>query len=247
VVSKNSPSIARAIKSVRFVKTILSLEESIDLVDFYYPVKVEIPRSTGSPKSKKLSSRVVSELRDLPGEGGTLIIGTVGQGKSIFLRYLTACEAAKGRCIPVFVELRKLDDKLSVSDLVIKELRVYGINVNEEEFDVMCKYGFLVMFFDGFDEVSPPQRKSVLSQIENLIRIFKDLTVVMSSRPNFGAEWSSCFRVFRLGDLESGEYVKVIDNLIKDDDQKNSLIKALENTPIASMLTTRFDGGAFQD
>ena len=45
--------------------------------------------------------------------------GIAGQGKSTFLRYLTARELVIGERIPVFVELRRLTPAQSVIEAVI--------------------------------------------------------------------------------------------------------------------------------
>jgi hypothetical protein len=78
------------------VKTIWQREKKVKLSKFYYPAKVSF--DTGITKT-------ASTLKDIPQTGGVVIQGTVGQGRSVLLRYLCIQELsshASGR-IPVFL------------------------------------------------------------------------------------------------------------------------------------------------
>ena len=70
-------------------------EREIDLLKFYYPTKVKLDNEI----------TVISDLDGFKYAGNFLIQGTVGQGKSIFLRYLTAIELLKRRSIPLSITL----------------------------------------------------------------------------------------------------------------------------------------------
>src|SRR5688572_22206322 len=70
-------------REIRTVKTIWQVERAVDLLEFYYPSKI---------KETAHKSRVIEQIDDLPHEGNTILRGTVGQGKSILLRYLAAQE-----------------------------------------------------------------------------------------------------------------------------------------------------------
>ncbi len=144
---------------VRNVKTILQVEKEVDLATFYYPTKIETNDS---------NTTTIRDLDDLAYSGNTLFQGTVGQGKSIFFRYLASRELVKGKAIPVFVELRRIRQGQSFLGFLLAELGNLGLDMEEEFFRTLCDAGKVILFLDGFDEVSETNRSTVLSQIEDL-------------------------------------------------------------------------------
>src|SRR5207247_2226157 len=76
--SKHADILHKRVKQLRQVKTILQSEREVDLMKFYHPSKVLIGNIC----------KEVDKLSDLECNGNVLIEGTVGQGKTIFLRYL---------------------------------------------------------------------------------------------------------------------------------------------------------------
>jgi len=105
-------------KHLRKVKTIWKIETEVDLVKFYYPSKL---------KSSTEPTKVVHRLQDFSFDGNLVVRGTVGQGKSTFLRYLAARELELGERIPIFVELRRLKSTQSVADGVLEEMKNLGL------------------------------------------------------------------------------------------------------------------------
>jgi hypothetical protein len=86
-------------KQIRKAKATRAVEKEVDLVKLYYPSKI---------KCAGEAPREVHRLEDFSFDGNLVVRGIVGQGKSTFLRYLTARELVLGERIPVFVELRRL-------------------------------------------------------------------------------------------------------------------------------------------
>src|SRR5262245_1542323 len=70
------------IRQLSFVKTIWQLEKEVDLRTFYFPTRIQVGDSRV----------VVQRLADLGVDSSVVLEGTVGQGKSIFLRHLATAE-----------------------------------------------------------------------------------------------------------------------------------------------------------
>lgn len=83
--------VAKTLAKVENVKTLWSPDKEVSLYTFYYPSKVsaelvfEVDDDTGAMYDFKRIERI----DDLP-PGNLTIEGIVGQGKSIFLRYLAS-------------------------------------------------------------------------------------------------------------------------------------------------------------
>ena len=100
-------SLVLKIEEVEQLLTIASRNKST-ISEIYYPAKVKEGRS----------SKVINHAEELltAKERCAIVLGTAGQGKSTFLRFLCVQELKKGLKIPLFIELRKID---SESDLLV--------------------------------------------------------------------------------------------------------------------------------
>src|SRR2546428_1554509 len=99
------------------VKTIWQAEKEIDLFKFYYESKLLLNNARVA----------IRQLTDIPYSGNLLIQGTVGQGKSIFMRYLVSTELIKGEALPIFVQLMRIGAGESVMHHVLRELKSLGV------------------------------------------------------------------------------------------------------------------------
>ena len=82
-------NLSSKISNVIMVKTFYHINESIDLRTFYVPTRV------------KDTSYVIDSVGRVDTHS-IVLEGTVGQGKSIFMRYLTYQEANQGKRVPDF-------------------------------------------------------------------------------------------------------------------------------------------------
>jgi len=223
-------SIYKKMKNVRKVKTIWQVEKEVDLLKFYYPSKVLV-----DDKRKK-----INDLSNFKYDGNIVIKGTIGQGKSIFFRFLTSQEMVKGKAIPVFIELRRIRKDQTLSAHLIRELKSLGLEMDEETFLFLAKEGKIILFLDGFDEVRESQRIDLITEIEHFAKSYDRLQILVSSRPNSGIEVSPFFRVFELCALKGNEYEQVIAKMAYDEKTSSNIIKGVRAAKgkIAELLTT---------
>src|SRR6478609_2583694 len=219
-------------KHLRKVKTIWKLETEVDLVKFYYPSRLK--SSTEAPK-------VVHRLQDFSFDGNLVVRGTVGQGKSTFLRYLAARELELGERIPIFVELRRLKSTESVTDGVIEEMKNLGLEgADKEVFAYLANASRLVLLLDGFDEVTDEQASAIVHELENLSVRTPSLRMIVTSRPENAIERSPYFRVFDLAPLGPAEYPKVIAKITNDQALAEEIVEGVSKAreSIGRLLTT---------
>ncbi len=223
-------TITRQIRQLRLVKTIWQVEKAVDLLTFYHPCRIQAGQR----------ALVAHRLADFNFDGSIAIQGTVGQGKSIFLRYLASMEFCATRRIPVFVELRRLREGQTLVSLALQELTALGFDMTEHLFHFFAKKGRLLLLLDAFDEVKEHLRQDLLSEIERLIRQHEALRVVITSRPQSGVENSAFLRVFQLCSLQAREYEQVIRKMAHSQDTAEAIIAGVrkEEARIANLLTT---------
>ncbi|MDE0490562.1 NACHT domain-containing protein [Psychrobacter sp. A3] len=169
------------------VKTIYKGDDSIDLHEFYIPTRIE---------SITTSIKFVTDI----GEQSMVLEGTVGQGKSIFMRYLTSQEAKKGQRIPLFYELRRLDDNDTLTNALSKQINNWINEFEVSDFDRVAKTGDLVIFLDGFDEVPHDKVKNLLNEIEGWCERYPKMQIIISSRPEADIQRSNYLKVFKLSE-----------------------------------------------
>ena len=224
------PEAANRVDRVRMVKTIWQIDKAVDLVDFYYPAKVTVGGN----------ARTVRELDDIATHGNLLLRGTVGQGKSILLRYLTIIEAVDGHRLPLFVELRRLQKEESLEEHLIAELETLGLACDHETLDWLIHSGLVMLFFDAFDEVGEERRRLLVNEVEKLCRTHEKLRMVITSRPDCGLEGSVCFRSFDLAPLTPADHASMLNRICDERTMAAAIMKGLddEGTDIRSLLTT---------
>ena len=218
-----SDKIVKVIK----VKTIYKGDDSIDLHEFYIPTRVE---------SITTSINFVNDI----GEQSMVLEGTVGQGKSIFMRYLTSQEAKQAQRIPLFYELRRLDDNDTLTSALSKQINNWITEFKESDFDRVAKTGGLVIFLDGFDEVPHDKVKRLLNEIEGWCERYPDMQIVISSRPEADIQLSNYLKVFKLSEYRFYEQSLLIDKLVEESESRKLLKQAIKdsNTEIQELLKT---------
>ncbi len=227
---KNIGLLYTKIKNICKVNTILQPEKSVDLIKFYYPSKIKI-------EGKR---RIISDISELNWDGNIVINGTVGQGKSIFFRYLTSREMIKGKAIPLFVELRKIKKGTSLLEHLIEEAKTLGLkDIDSNTFLWLAEKGKVILLLDAFDEVPQEQRMDLTTDIEQLSKRYEMMRILISSRPKSGIENSPLFRVFELEPLVEKEYEEAI-NVMAEASVADNIINAIRGskTPVRELLST---------
>lgn len=219
--------LADRITKVTKVKTIYKGDDSIDLYGFYIPTRIE---------NINTSINFVTDI----GKQSMVLEGTVGQGKSIFMRYLTSQEARQGQRIPLFYELRRLDDNDTLTNALSKQINNWIIEFEESDFDRVAKTGKLVLFLDGFDEVPNDKVKKLLNEIEGWCERYPNMQIIVSSRPDADIQRSNYLKVFKLSEYRFYEQSLLIDKLVEDSESNKLLKQAIKdsNTEIQDLLKT---------
>lgn len=238
-------AISKSIASVQKVKTMWQIDKEVKLLTFYYPSKVLIDET----------AKTVTSISAIDPKRNILIQGTVGQGKSVFLRYLCMKELESASRIPIFVELRRYEVKRTFKEFLIDSMAVYGISCDIALFDYLCESGKLVLLLDAFDEIELHAVTAVLGEIETLVQKYPALQTVITSRPDSGVEHSPHFRVYKLARLLPADHKPFLDRIIEEKNKSiipevlaaistsSNEIKTLLRTPLLmTLLVIVFNG-----
>lgn len=220
-------NISEKITNVAKVKTIYKGDDSIDLHKFYVATKIEQNEKT---------INIVKDIND----NNIVLQGTVGQGKSIFMRFLTYQEARHGQRIPLFYELRRLDEEQTLTAALTQQIKNWIAEFENKNFEIVAKTGNLVLFLDGFDEVPHSKVTRLLNEIEGWCERYPKMQVVISARPEADIQRSNYFKVIKLSEYTLTEQTLLIDKLVEETESKELLKKSINNshTEIKELLKT---------
>lgn len=226
-IEKSLESLSKRITDVIKVKTFYQIDESIDLHKFYVPTRVNDVSINIDNVSKIDSNSIVLE-------------GTVGQGKSIFMRYLTYQEAQQGQKIPIFFELRRLENSQNLEEAITSTISNWITFFSKENFDKVAKSGHLVLFLDGFDELPHERIQNIINEIEGWCDRYPKMQLIISARPESEIQKSTYFKTYKLSSYTFPEQEKLIEKLISNRETQDVLKKAIKNssTQIKHLLKT---------
>jgi hypothetical protein len=204
------------------VKTILNREEPADLLNLYVGLRFSCA------KKEYDDFGVIDEIH---ARRRVVISGTGGGGKTFFMKYfwLSIFENSRGK-IPVFVELRKLNE-ISNDNLLAYIYRTIvntNANVSDDAFRKAIRNGTFTFLFDGFDEVAKEKRQSLTKQILDIAANNPDCTIVISSRPDSLFESWQSFSIFGVQPLSQGQVLSIIEKIKYDDSAKKKFSERIK-------------------
>ena len=238
------------LRAIEFVKPIFR-SERVSINDFYYPSRI---KSHESGKTFEVNSR-----SQLTRSQNIIILGTVGQGKSMLLRFLALNELSSADRIPIFLELRYVSQEKKVIDLIVDELQKNGfIDANEEVAAHLLKSEKFTIFVDGIDEIKRANILNVKNECLLLMSKFKSTRFVFSSRPGSLSHLfqnSSSLIPFYLTGISKDEIPNFLEKMGRTGDRLNFLMSAINastsdvkgilNTPLMlTLLNYSFGGSA---
>lgn len=229
--SINNTQLIDSIEKIGLVKTLFTgAEKPVDLHSFFY--RPSITTKNGTTK--------VYSLNDIVTEHSLLVEATVGQGKSIFLRYLALQEASINSRIPIFIELKNITKDKNLEYLIKEKIAAWTNNITDEQVKYILQSGKVSLFLDAFDETSKDYVTDTLSTIENLANNFSDLKLIVSSRPEHEIKFSNFFETIQVKPYDNEDQKNLIYILVNDPDARITLINSIDNsTPeIQELLTT---------
>lgn len=156
------------------------------------------------------------------------------------MRYLTYQEARQSKRVPIFFELRRLDENQSLEEAISLTINNWIHLFSREHFVKIAESGNLVLFLDGFDELPHETVKRLLNEIEGWCERYPDMQLIISARPESEIQKSNYFKVYKLSSYRFHEQSKLIDKLVEEEKSREILKQAIKESTheIKELLTT---------
>lgn len=206
------------------VKTIWHTDKPISLSSFFYPVSIK------TQENAKGDSIKITNLSNLPNKH-TIIFGTVGQGKSILLRYLLGREIRSGIHIPLLCELRNIESQPLMSYLVERFGLLLDLPPNEELFLFFASHGKIAFLLDGFDEINLEKVPKISQELEDIANKFNTCHIVLTSRPDSECRYLTSFHTVKIQELTTPDLEPFYKKIGHDSEFAKLLVSAINKSP----------------
>lgn len=220
------------------VKTIWNVDRALTISSFYYPASIRTPDN----RTQKLEG-----LNDFPANH-VVLEGTVGQGKSILMRWLLGREARSGERIPIFIELRRVPIAGFDNFVVNAFSDLIGTPADIEIFEAFAANGRISLLLDGFDELDPANESSIANSVERHANLFPQTRILITARPDSGIQNSANFDVIQIAKLTKESLPNFFNKILSRDKelakrliaaiQASGTISDLISTPLLATLLT---------
>ncbi|MEY8689344.1 MAG: NACHT domain-containing NTPase [Leptothrix sp. (in: b-proteobacteria)] len=203
------------------VKTLWNIDKPLSLASLYYPTPIQT--DLGIKEN-------INTLDELP-ENHYIVYGTVGQGKSMLMKYLLGRETKSGKRIPILTELRSIQGVSLEEHLSERFSALFGMDRDDDLFKYFAGIGKLSFLLDGVDEIDLASTSKILSQLEDLSFKYVDCRIVISSRPGFDCQTLTNFSSLSISPLAREDLPRFYKKLTKDDDFNRRLLDAIDKSP----------------
>lgn len=216
------------------------------LTDLYIPLHITQKRDNTHHKIDCFPEHLRSEYANI------LITDTAGMGKSTILKmmFLFCVDSKNG--IPIFIELRKLNNKNSLIDEILNQISSINQELNRELFLDLVNEGGFIFFLDGYDEIAYNEIEQITTDLQNFISKAKNSSFFLTSRPESKLASFANFREFTIDPLKIEEAYELLEKYDDSGVISKLLIEKLkerileiedflENPLLTTLLYTAFE------
>jgi GTPase SAR1 family protein len=163
--------------------------------------------------------------------GPIIITGTGGSGKSTFLKYLLLNTLEQSKLIPLFIELRIVEqEQKDLMTFISDSLQLNKVDLGTEYLKQAFERGNFLFLIDGFDELSQQYAQRISVEIDGLSQSYSKCTFILTSRPGQDfISWSN-FIELKTKPLTVEKAINLVQRLNFDLDIKNNFINELKSS-----------------
>ena len=192
-------------------KTFIERDSPVKFYDVYFPIKIE---KFQNRFQKILNLAKVNSIESK----NSIIQGNAGSGKSMFMKHLYIQATDFREIIPILIELRYVDEKLSeyLENIFYSNKISHTKNIT----DNILKTGKIHLFLDGFDEVPLENREKMLNEINILSKKYDKMKICISSRPEANIKSLPSFELYKIQPLTDDDVISFTTKQLLKADEK---------------------------
>lgn len=209
---------------IRQVKTLISKDSPLDLMETYVNLRLQHDEST------------VWDRALVPVAGNAtrvFVVGTAGAGKTMLLKYLllSGLQEPKG-LVPLFLEFRslRLDEHSSLEAAAFDKVSREGSKETYDVFVAGLEQGLFAIYLDGLDETAGATREVVIVRVVEFSRRFSKVPIIVSSRPGPSTNVFESFSVYHVLGLNLDQAVAVVEQSGANEELRDAFIEKLRGS-----------------
>lgn len=213
------------------VRTLYNIYDDAFIDEFYHPLKI---------KSNRINTTYTIDdsflIRD---EAISNIIGVAGQGKTTLLRKIflsLISNVQPSSKLPFILDLRNLKND-SIVESFQEILKTLEIDNDIDKVKSLFKSKKVVIILDGFDEVLPSKRETILKEILHLNDTYQ-IQLITSSRPGTEICTTSGINNYHVEMLTSSDVFAIIRNLVSEETSEHLINALKKNTQLLASIDT---------
>lgn len=212
--------LTNAVKKYSKTKTLFNKTDPMNILEYYVPVDISL-------NGDIINTSKISNIFEL--SKFILITGIGGSGKSTLMRYLFLKAIKEGVSIPIFIELKDLnnDNEGILLDCVYNSLSRFGFRLEYDYFLYALESGCFLFLFDAFDELQKDKRLRVEKELNELCDQYPNNNYIVSSRKNEAfIGWSEYIET-NIEPLSKERALLLISKIKYDSEKKNKFSEEL--------------------
>ena len=146
-----------------------------------------------------------------------IIQGTGGIGKSMFLThlFLSYDEERKNRAkTPILIQLKDYArPNEEISELILDTVKVYNSDVTLNDIISKSLNGEMILLLDGLDEIPTELRVSYNKALEDYIKSYQSINIIMTSRPVNSFVSYTKFELLSINELTKKQSLELVSKL----------------------------------
>lgn len=219
--------IERSYNIYLYMNTIVFKNQQKTINDLYIPLTVVKAKNMSDKRNVEI---LIDKYKDgfIPYYKKVLLVDNAGMGKSTVIKYLYLSVISEKKGIPILIELRKLDNELSVVDFIMNEINGIRKCFNIDNILELIERGDFIFFFDGYDEITEDVKKQITENIQDFISKASNNTFIISSREESELGCFGDFQRFYIRPLKKEEAYELIKKYDQDGELSKELIEKIE-------------------
>ncbi len=176
-----------------------------------------------------IENATLPALRNFDRRGETrnvILIGACGYGKTLMLQHLfleAAEHISNTGLLPLFAELRNyLSEKGDLVSFLVETAQEFDRSFSREKMEDLLERGQAEILLDGLDEMDPKETNVFQRRLGELIHQYPNNQVVISSRQCSAISGVRGFTKLYIQPLDDDQVLKLIDKLLKDEEDENA-------------------------
>ncbi|UNK30994.1 NACHT domain-containing protein (plasmid) [Bacillus sp. N5-665] len=197
--------LVRTYEQNKFVNVIALGNNQVDIDKIYYPLRISSENGEESYPITNYNSILFNKYKKV------IIEDSAGMGKSTIMKKLFISCIEKNEGIPIFIELRKLQEETEIVDLVLNQLNSIHLEHDKQVILEIINRGDFIFFLDGFDEIPFDYKDKVTHNLKEFIAKSNNNIFILTSRSDDVLSSFGQFKKFHINGMETNEAYGLIE------------------------------------